>query len=117
MMRMEAITAGVSVAGVSLASVLPETDQLEAMAKWPLVLILAAVAIICVYLMYRGNREGSKDRLEEAKMHLEEAKMHTESIDKLATAITNSHDRIIKEIADQKALLAQRPCIRDSRNN
>lgn len=110
MMRLEAITAGISVVGASVASALPETEQLEAMAKWPLVLILAAVSIVCVYLMYRGNRENSQDRLQEARMH-------TDSINKLAEAISASTSKIADKVAAQEALLAQRPCIRDPKND
>ena len=110
MMRLEAFTAGISVAGASLAVVVPDAATAEAMAKWPLVMILAAVSITSVYLMYRGNREGSRDRLEEAKMH-------KESIEALAKAITDSCDKINDKVAAQVALMAQRPCIRDPKNN
>lgn len=102
--------AGISVMGISVASMLPDAQTAEAMTKWPLVLILAAVAVTSIYLMYRGNRENSKDRLEEAKMH-------KESIEILAQAITESCDGIKREAAEQKALLAQRPCIRNPQNN
>jgi hypothetical protein len=125
---MEAITAGVSVMGAGVASVLPETDQLDALAKWPLVLILAAVAVISIYLMYRGNRDNSKDRLEEAKMHKDSieglARLHKESVDVLAKAVMESGNAMktellanSKELGEQKALLAQRPCIRDPKND
>lgn len=99
MMRTEALAAVVGVVGSITAQVLPDAGQMEQMAKWPLSLIMAAVACIAIYLMYRGNRENSRDRLEEAKMN-------AESIKSLAMSISKTNE-----------LLAGRPCIRDPQND
>jgi phosphotransferase system glucose/maltose/N-acetylglucosamine-specific IIC component len=99
MMRTEALSAVAGVIGTVTAQIIPDASQMEQMAKWPLTLIMAAVAVVSIYLMYRGNRENSRDRLEEAKMN-------AESIKSLATSISKTNE-----------LLAGRPCIRNHEND
>jgi phosphotransferase system glucose/maltose/N-acetylglucosamine-specific IIC component len=99
MFRAEAGIAVGGVLGTIVAQAMPDASQMEAMAKWPLTLIMAVVAVVAIYLMYKGNRDNSKDRLEETKMH-------KESIEALAKSMT-----------EHNALLSQRPCIRDPKND
>ena len=110
MMRAEAIAAIGGTIGTVLSAAIPEVDQLEAIGKWPLVLIMAVITVTAVYLMYKSNRDSSKDRLEEARMH-------KESIANLAKALVDSCDKISEKESRVESLLAQRPCIRDPNND
>ena len=99
MMRTEALMAVAGVVGSVTAQIIPDASQMEQMAKWPVSLIMAAVAVVSIYLMYKGNKDNSRDRLEEAKMN-------AESIKSLAMSISKTNE-----------LLAGRPCIRGPEND
>ena len=88
-MKAEAITGALSALLAStVASVPVDPDSLEAVGKWPLTVVLGGVCCFCVYLMYRQGAD------------------YRQSIDKVADAL--------KELS---ADLAQRPCIRDPKND
>ena len=99
MMRAEALTAVTGVLGTVVEQSMPDATQMDAMGKWPITLIMAIVAVAAIYLMYRGNKENSKDRLEEARMN-------AEAIKSLAMSISKTNET-----------LAARPCIRDPKND
>lgn len=117
MMRLEATTAVVGVIGTITAQIMPSTAQMDSMAKWPITLVMAAIAVVAIYLMYRGNRDNSADRLAEAKMH-------QESINTLAKSFYDSHQQVtqalsavVKSSDETRAELKERPCIRKPGNN
>lgn len=88
-MKFVAISGGLSAMLASTVAAVPVDPQsLEAVGKWPLTVVLGGVCCFCIYLMYR---QGSDYR---------------QSIDKVAGALT-----------DLSANLAQRPCIRDPKND
>ena len=88
-MKTVAIFAGLSgLLASTVASVPVDPQSLEAVGKWPLTVVLGGVCCFCVYLMYR---QGSDYR---------------QSIDKVADSLK-----------DLSANLAQRPCIRDPKND
>ena len=72
----------------TVAAVPVDPQSIEAVGKWPLTVVLGGVCCFCVYLMYR---QGSDYR---------------QSIDTVAGALK-----------DLSANLAQRPCIRDPKND
>ena len=88
-MKTVAVFAGLSgLLASTVASVPVDPQSLEAVGKWPLTVVLGGVCCFCVYLMYR---QGSDYR---------------QSIDKVADSLK-----------DLSANLAQRPCIRDPKND
>lgn len=99
-MTTETFAAVTSMAGASIVAVLPtDPATIEAIAKWPLTLVLASVAIYAIYSMNK-NQSRYMDSQEK------QVKMFTDSIDK--------HSRALQTQAEQ---LAQRPCIRNPENN
>ena len=72
----------------TVASVPVDPQSIEAVGKWPLTVVLGGVCCFCVYLMYRQGAD------------------YRQSIDKVADALK-----------DLSANLAQRPCIRDPKND
>lgn len=117
MMRFEAVTAVVGVVGTIGAELIPSQGQMEAMGRWPVTLVMAVIAVVSIYLMYRGNRDNSADRLAEAKMH-------QESINTLAKSFYDSHQQVIEALAETareaaatRSELRERPCIRKPGNN
>ena len=88
-MKTVAIFGGISALLASTVAAVPVDPQsIEAVGKWPLTVVLGGVCCFCVYLMYR---QGSDYR---------------QSIDKVADSLK-----------DLSANLAQRPCIRDPKND
>ena len=88
-MKIVAIFGGFSALLASTVAAVPVDPQsIEAVGKWPLTVVLGGVCCFCVYLMYR---QGSDYR---------------QSIDKVADSLK-----------DLSANLAQRPCIRDPKND
>jgi hypothetical protein len=84
-----AIFGGISAMLASTVAAVPVDPQsLEAVGKWPLTVVLGGVCCFCVYLMYRQGAD------------------YRQSIDKVADALK-----------DLSANLAQRPCIRDPKND
>ena len=88
-MKTVAIFGGISALLASTVAAVPVDPQsLEAVGKWPLTVVLGGVCCFCVYLMYRQGAD------------------YRQSIDKVADALK-----------DLSANLAQRPCIRDPKND
>ena len=88
-MKTTAISGALSALLASTVAAVPVDPQsIEAVGKWPLTVVLGGVCCFCVYLMYR---QGSDYR---------------QSIDTVAGALK-----------DLSANLAQRPCIRDPKND
>lgn len=109
-MRIPAILAIGTGFDATVAAALPDVDTLEAIGKWPLVAILGGVACFCVWLMYKQSRDFGRASVEAAKAYQETiqelARCHTEAVDKL--------DHAQSKIANK---LAERPCMRDRRND
>ena len=88
-MKTVAIFGGFSALLASTVAAVPVDPQsIEAVGKWPLTVVLGGVCCFCVYLMYRQGSD------------------YLQSIDKVADALKNL-----------SANLAQRPCIRDPKND
>ena len=86
--KVEAIVAGVAVAGATTAAALPEAETVEAVGRWPLVVVLGAVCCFCVWVIYKQGCEFG------------------ERLDKLSDALT-----------DMAKGLSERPCIRHKEND
>jgi hypothetical protein len=86
--RFEAVVAGVSGLGASLAVAVPDNETVEALGRWPLTVVLGAVCCFCVWIIYK---QGCK---------------FGERLDKLSDAI--------KDLAK---CLSERPCIRHKEND
>ena len=86
--KVEAIVGCVAAAGASGAALLPDSQTVEALGRWPVVVILGAVCCFCVWIIYRqGCQFGRR-------------------MDKLSDAI--------KALAEN---LKERPCIRHKEND
>jgi len=94
-MRIDALVGMGSAAAAGLVAQLPAPDTLDALGKWPVTLALIGLAAWCVWLNYRTAERG---RL---------------SYDQQVDALR----KLTEEIGKLNALLAQRPCIRDPKND
>ena len=84
----EAVIGGTAIVGATMAAALPDSESLDAVGRWPLVLILGAVCCFCVWIIYcQGCQFGKR-------------------LDKLSDAIS--------ELA---ANLKERPCVRHKEND
>jgi len=83
-----AIVAVISAAGASLAAGTPDSQTIDAVGRWPLVVILGAVCCFCVWIIYQ---QGCK---------------FGERLDKLSDAMQNL-----------AKCLSERPCIRHKEND
>jgi len=87
-MKLYAATASLSAIGIGAFGVLPTADELDSLAKWPLVLVLAAVCCFCIWIIYQqGVKFG-------------------ERLDKLTDSIRGLTEE-----------LRQRPCVRRREND
>lgn len=87
-MKITAATGIASTIGATVFGILPSVDQIDAAAKWPLVVILGAVCCFCVWIIYQ---QGCK---------------FGERLDSLSDSI--------KGLTEE---LRQRPCIRRKEND
>ena len=86
--KFEAIVAGGSAVGATAVAAMPSSESLDAVGRWPIVVILGAVCCFCVWIIYcQGCQFGKR-------------------LDKLS-------DAILKLAANLK----ERPCIRHKEND
>jgi len=72
--KVVAAIAGGAVVAATAAGALPSSDSLEAVGRWPLVVVLGAVCCFCVWIIYlQGCQFGKRlDKLSDAIRHLAE---------------------------------------------
>jgi hypothetical protein len=72
--KVEAIVAGGAVATATAAAALPGSETVDAVGRWPLVVVLGAVCCFCVWIIYlQGCQFGKRlDKLSDAIRHLAE---------------------------------------------
>jgi hypothetical protein len=72
--KVEAIVAGSAALGATAVAALPDSETLEAVGRWPLVVVLGAVCCFCVWIIYlQGCQFGKRlDKLSDAIRHLAE---------------------------------------------
>ena len=70
--RGEAIVAGGAALGATVVAALPDSQTLEAVGRWPLVVVLGAVCCFCVWIIYlQGCQFGKRlDKLSDAILKL-----------------------------------------------
>ncbi len=70
--KIEAIVAGGAVIGATTAAALPGSETVEAVGRWPLVVVLGAVCCFCVWIIYlQGCQFGKRlDKLSDAILKL-----------------------------------------------
>ena len=86
--KIEAIAASGAAIGATMAAALPGSETVDAVGRWPLVVVLGAVCCYCVWIIYlQGCQFGKR-------------------LDKLSDAI-----------AKLAANLKERPCIRHKEND
>jgi hypothetical protein len=70
--KLEAIVAGGAVIGATTAAALPGSETVEAVGRWPLVVVLGAVCCFCVWIIYlQGCQFGKRlDKLSDAILKL-----------------------------------------------
>ena len=118
-------TSGIAAAA---AAVLPETDALDAIGRWPLVALLAGTSAWCVYLMFKQSRESSKAAVEMARTNSDTVVKvladHQQAVDKVVGAIRDmSKEHAESSVRFSEAnervavKLAERPCMRDPKND
>jgi hypothetical protein len=72
--KLEAFLAGSAALGATAVAALPDSETLEALGRWPLVVVLGAVCCFCVWIIYlQGCQFGKRlDKLSDAIRHLAE---------------------------------------------
>lgn len=72
--KLEAMVAGIAAVGATTAAALPDMGTVEAVSRWPLVVVLGAVCCFCVWIIYlQGCQFGKRlDKLSDAIRHLAE---------------------------------------------
>jgi len=72
--KLEAVVAGSAALGATTAAALPDSESLDAVGRWPTVVILGAVCCFCVWIIYcQGCQFGKRlDKLSDAIRHLAE---------------------------------------------
>ena len=50
--KFEAIVAGGSAVGATAVAAMPSSESLDAVGRWPLVVVLGAVCCFCVWIIY-----------------------------------------------------------------
>jgi Na+-translocating ferredoxin:NAD+ oxidoreductase RnfD subunit len=72
--KVEAILAGSAALGATAVAALPDSETMEAVGRWPLVVVLGAVCCFCVWIIYlQGCQFGKRlDKLSDAIRHLAE---------------------------------------------
>jgi hypothetical protein len=72
--KIEALIAGGSVVAATATTALPGSENLDAVGRWPLVVVLGAVCCFCVWIIYlQGCQFGKRlDKLSDAIRHLAE---------------------------------------------
>ena len=70
--KFEAIVAGCAAVGATVAAVTPGSETVEAVGRWPLVVVLGAVCCFCVWIIYlQGCQFGKRlDKLSDAILKL-----------------------------------------------
>lgn len=85
----ETFTATLTTAGAFLVGILPtDPGTLEALAKWPVTLVLAAISIFCIH-----------------------------SMNKQAELYSKTQEKLSDSVAALAKNLAERPCIRHPQND
>jgi hypothetical protein len=92
--RIEAFTAGVAALAIPVAEAipLPSSDALDAMGRWPLVLILAGICAWMSWLLYRQGRDAAAAMSEQT------------------TRFTHSIESLVVSINHMTSELKSRPC-------
>lgn len=72
--KVEALIAGGAVVAATATGALPDSESLEAVGRWPLVVVLGAVCCFCVWIIYlQGCQFGKRlDKLSDAIRQLAE---------------------------------------------
>jgi hypothetical protein len=72
--KIEAVIASGAALGATAAAALPDTQTLEAVGRWPVVVVLGCVCCFCVWIIYlQGCQFGKRlDKLSDAIRHLAE---------------------------------------------
>lgn len=72
--KVEAVVACGAALGATAVAALPGSEPLEAVGRWPLVVVLGAVCCFCVWIIYlQGCQFGKRlDKLSDAIRHLAE---------------------------------------------
>ena len=82
----------------------PDSGSLEAIGKWPLVVILGAVCCFCVYMLYKQGKDNALNQLEIAKEFRaslsEQAKLNAEV-----------HVQAARSVDELTKVLSTKPCI------
>jgi hypothetical protein len=70
--KVEAVVAGSAALGATAVAALPDSETLEAVGRWPLVVVLGAVCCFCVWIIYlQGCQFGKRmDKMSDAILKL-----------------------------------------------
>ena len=72
--KIEALVASGAAMGATAVAALPSSESLDAVGRWPLVVVLGAVCCFCIWIIYlQGCQFGKRlDKLSDAIRHLAE---------------------------------------------
>ena len=114
-MSIETIVATTAILGASVVANIPVDPQtIEAVAKWPLTVLFAAVACFCVWVNYKQSQ-----RFAEAAQKAAEATAAASAkvAESSVRAATENAMLVARAVNDLVSELKQRPCIRDPKND
>lgn len=102
------IMASVSGLAASVEGGLPvDPNSLDALARWPLTVILGAVCVTCVYFMYRQSRDNAERSMGASREHAQTILQIVEADRTMTEQRINSTAVVAKELADNNAKLVQ----------
>ena len=72
--KIEALVASGAAMGATAVAALPSSESLDAVGRWPVVVVLGAVCCFCIWIIYlQGCQFGKRlDKLSDAIRHLAE---------------------------------------------
>lgn len=82
----------------------PDSGSLEAIGKWPLVVILGAVCCFCVYMLYKQGKDNAQNQLDVAKEF-------RASLAEQAKLSADVHAVAAKSVDELTKALMTKPCI------
>jgi hypothetical protein len=98
----------------AVANIPVDPATIEAVAKWPLTVLFAAVACFCVWLNYKQSQKFADAAQKAAESTaIASAKVAESSV----KAATENAMMVAKAVNDLVSELKQRPCIRDPKND
>lgn len=85
----------------SIAASLPETSQIEAIAKWPLTVVLGAVCCFCIWINFKQGKSHSQALIAMADGERLAAEKRTIAHATMTKELAENHAREIRQLIDE----------------